>query len=171
LTQAGEGAWFACYTMVNRERKVEALLRQRGITSYVPVVQRLRQWHDRKKRIEQPLFPSYIFFRSTPGPLDHVLSTPGVAAVVRMAGRPVSIPHEEIENIARFARAIGESGQEPVRVTFEAGQHARILSGPFAGITGTVLAQRGGARVLVGVESLGIGFSVDVPAGSLDPVR
>jgi transcription antitermination factor NusG len=163
-----DAAWVACYTMVNREKQVDAYLRRRGIRSYLPLVTRMRQWHDRKKKLHQPLFPSYVFARVSPRSLDTVLATPGVAAVVRMAGRPVAIAEADIDNIERFARALTAVGAEPPRVTLEVGRRARIVAGAFAGVCGVVVAQRGDTRVLVGLESLGLGFGVDVPVSSLE---
>lgn len=154
--------------MVNREKQVDAFLRGRGIRSYLPLVTRMRQWHDRKKKLHQPLFPGYVFARVSPRSLEAVLAAPGVATVVRMAGRPVAIAEADIENIARFARALTAAGAEPARATLEVGQRARIVAGAFEGVRGVVVARRGDARVLVGLESLGTGFSVDVPVCSLE---
>ena len=53
--------WYACYTRSRHEKRVAERLRQRGHTVFLPLVERVRQWHDRKKRVPWPLFPSYVF--------------------------------------------------------------------------------------------------------------
>jgi transcription antitermination factor NusG len=154
--------WWACYTMSRSEKKVDALLRQRGCVSYLPMVDAVRRWSDRRKRVSMPLFPGYVFAQSEAHPLGEIMSTPGIAAVVRFGARPVLIPHDEIRNIARFAHAIAESGYRPSRVRLYEGQRVRVRSGPFEGVHGIVKEVRGRARVLVGLTSIGVGFEVDV---------
>jgi transcription antitermination factor NusG len=163
-------AWYACLTRARAEKKVTTLLTQRGVQSYLPVVPRLRQWHDRKKRVAIPLFPSYVFAKFEARGVLPILKTPGVASVVRFDGRLAAIPDADIENIARFAELLADSGYEPPPVRFEKGQRIKIVSGPFEGVYGTVVEARGRRRVLVGLETIGLGFEVDVPSTSVKPI-
>lgn len=168
--------WFACYTRARHEKKVDALLRERGHESYLPLVPRERQWHDRKKVVEFPLFPSYVFVRIRRDGLSAVLSTPGVSTVVRFGGRPVPIPEEEIENVRRFTAALreGEEGAEVESAPLVTeGQRVRVASGSFEGVRGIVIQRRGRDRVLiqVGVEAIRQGLKVEVPAEVLDPLE
>ena len=55
--------WFACYTRARHEKQVAIRLEQRSLESFCPVLPQERQWHDRVKLIEWPLFPSYEFVR------------------------------------------------------------------------------------------------------------
>lgn len=161
-------AWYACYTHSRSEKKVETLLRQRGIESFLPVVARERQWHDRRKVVPFPLFPSYVFARFDPTDMIPVLSTPGLSAVVKFDGRLAQIPDADIDNIARFARALSDHRLEvPPTVQYHKGQTVRITSGPFSGIQGIVTEVRGRRRVLVGLRTIGLGFEVDVACDSL----
>lgn len=162
--------WYACYTMARREKKVHARFGERGLESFLPIVPRTSQWHDRRKRIEWPLLPGYVFARFRLPELYHVLGTPGVSSVVRMNGLPAPISDEEIRNIARFATALAESKIEPRQVRFREGQRVRIVSGPFEGIEGIVLELRGRRRVLVGLRTIGLGFEVDVSDQALRPL-
>jgi len=164
--------WYACHTRARHEKQVESALRQRGFESYLPTYVRLRQWKDRKKQVDWPLFPGYVLSCFAVRDLSRVLSTPGVATVVRTNGRPAPIPTEEVENVRRFARALSQSGVEPVQVPFVAvGEAVRVRSGPFAGVLGVVLERRNRRRVLVGVEAIGSGLEIDIEDGLLEPVR
>ena len=164
-----EPQWYACYTRARHEKKVDGLLRQRGVESFLPLVSRQSQWHDRKKTVARPLFPSYVFARSTLDALGLALSTPGVATVVRTAGEPTPIPDQEIENVRRFAAALSSTEAQPELVPLlERGQRVRIISGPFEGVEATVVEQRGRQRVLLGLPALGQGFEIDADAGSLE---
>lgn len=113
-----ESRWYACYTRARHEKRVEHVLRERGIESYLPVVSRIQQWKDRKRRVEFPLFPSYVFGRFTLREMHAVLTTPGVSTIVRINGYPTPIPDRELDNIRRFAMAVADSGCEPEPAAF-----------------------------------------------------
>jgi transcription antitermination factor NusG len=167
-----EPHWYACYTRARHEKQVEQLLQQRGFESFLPLIPRVRQWKDRKKLVEFPLFPSYVFGRFTLTELHGVLTTPGVSTIVRASGYPTPIPERDIENVRRFAQAIAETGVEPEqRPYLEEGQWVRVLEGPFEGVEGIVIEQRGRKRVLVGVEAIGQGLEIDIDARLLKPIR
>lgn len=155
-------AWFAFYTRARQEKKVHARFQERGLQSYLPVVPRARQWHDRVKVLEWPLYPSYVFAQFPLTMLYEVLCVPGVACVVRVAGRPVPVSQKEIDNIRRFVGALTTTGVDPEPVPLHEGQRVRIVSGPFEGIEGIVREVRGRRRVLVGLPAIGFGFQVDV---------
>jgi transcriptional antiterminator RfaH len=55
--------WFVFYTKSRQEKKVNDLLLRHGFEPYLPLQKVLRQWSDRKKKVEVPLFNSYIFVR------------------------------------------------------------------------------------------------------------
>lgn len=167
-----EARWYACYTRARHEKQVEQLLRQRGFESYLPLIPMTRQWKDRKKLVEFPLFPSYVFGRFTLQEVHGVLTTPGVSTIVRTNGYPTPIPERDIENVQRFASAIVETGLEPEqRPFFAEGQWVKVLEGPFEGIEGVVIERRGRKRVLVGVEAIGQGLEIDIDTRLLKSIR
>ena len=55
--------WFALYTKARAEKKLGLALDRLGIENYLPLISEKRQWSDRVKVIESPLFKSYIFVR------------------------------------------------------------------------------------------------------------
>lgn len=166
-----EPRWYACYTRARHEKRVEGLLRERGIESYLPQVTRTRQWKDRRKRVGFPLFPGYVFGHFTLRQLHPVLSTPGVSTIIRINGYPTPIPGADIENVRRFVAALEATGTEPeVRPFLSAGQRVRVADGPFEGVEGVVIEQRGRRRVLVGLEAIGQGLEVDIPVRLLDAI-
>jgi transcription antitermination factor NusG len=164
--------WFACYTRARHEKRVEALLRERGFDSYLPTFPRVRQWKDRKKLIDWPLFPGYVFGQFPVGELYRVVSIPGVATIVRTNGRPVPVRFEDLENVRRFAQALADVDVAPELVPFVGvGQWVRVREGPFEGVCGVVLEQRNRRRVRVGVEAIGQGLEVDIDTRLLEPVE
>lgn len=166
-----ERRWYACYTRARHEKRVERVLRERGIESFLPLVPRLQQWKDRKKRIEFPLFPSYVFGRFTLKEVHAVLTAPGVSTIVRINGYPTPIPDREVENVRRFAAAIAASGVEPEAVPYvREGDWVRVVDGPFCGVEGIVVERRGRHRVLVGLHAIGRGLEVDIDVRLLKPI-
>ncbi len=163
--------WYACYTRGRHEKQVEILLREREIESYLPLVRARRQWKDRVKLVDWPLFPSYVFGRFAMDDLSRVLATRGVVGVIRVGDRPVALSEDEIENVRRFAAALGSAGVEPEpEPLVEKGLRVRICEGPFTGVEGVVAETSRGRRVLVGVRGIGQGFAVDVDVRCLKPV-
>jgi transcription antitermination factor NusG len=167
---ANSEPWFACYTRARQEKKVDRLLKQRRIESYLPLITRERSWHDRRKRMLWPLFPSYVFVRFPRSELVTILSTPGVATMVRLSGRLAPIPHDEIMNVANFAERYPAREELPRLVLFVPGQRVRVMHGEFEGITGVVIHSRGGKRIVVGLGSIGLGFEINVRAEVLEPI-
>jgi transcription antitermination factor NusG len=150
---------------------VALLLSRRNVQSYLPLAPRLRQWKDRKKTVELPMFPSYVFARFPVTDMHLVLSTPGMATIVSVSGKPVPIADEEIANVRRFADAIARGGIAATpRRYIETGQWVRIRNGPLQGVTAIVLERRNRKRVLVGLKAIGQGLEVDVDTNDLDPI-
>ncbi len=63
MTPSMEG-WYAAYTMPKFEKRIYGELVKKNVEAYLPVQQVFRQWSDRVKKIELPLFPNYIFVRN-----------------------------------------------------------------------------------------------------------
>ncbi|HEX8690996.1 MAG TPA: UpxY family transcription antiterminator [Longimicrobium sp.] len=163
--------WYACYTRGRHEKRVSTLLEQRGIEHFLPLHTRTEQWRDRKKRVDWPLFPSYVFVRFDLRELPRVLGVYGVVAVVRSGPAPAVIADEDIENVRRFAAAIDAHGMVPeLEPWVEVGERVRVDTGPLSGVEGVVVQRRGRTRVLVGLQTVGQGLSVELDAASLRPL-
>ncbi len=94
--------WLAVYTKPRCEKKVHHLLSVKGIESYCPLNKVNRQWSDRVKIVEEPLFKSYVFVRISPEDQTRVRMVDGVMNFVYWLGKPAEIRKEEIDTIRRF---------------------------------------------------------------------
>jgi len=141
--------WFAFYVAPHCEKSVYADLIHLGIESYLPVRKEIRQWSDRKKSIETPLFTSYVFgkiFRDDY--YTKIKFIDKIIKIVDIGGEIVSIPEKEVN----WLKKICESGYE-----FESGQmdmlqtgdKARLKSGPLRGLEGKVVWHRGESKFAV----------------------
>ena len=92
-----EKYWYAVYVRSRHEKKVYHLFEEKGIESSLPLIKTTRQWSDRKKKVEVPLFRGYVFVR-----LDidkdklHILQTDGVVKFISIRSKPSRIPDEQI---------------------------------------------------------------------------
>jgi transcription antitermination factor NusG len=163
--------WYACYTKARHEKRVHAGLVDRGIEAYLPLAPRVSQWKDRRKLVEWPLFPSYVFGRLHATELHRALTVPGVATLVKSSGRALVIPDDELENVRRFTWALANGLVEAEhRPFFAEGEWVEVTEGPLQGVRGVVVERRGRCRVLVGLRAIGQGLEVDVNVNILKAV-
>ena len=92
-------SWFAVQTRPRYERKVNGELQEKGLQTFLPLHSEVHQWSDRKRIVEMPLFPGYIFVRVTSSADDRVrvLRTNGVINFVGARNMGAPIPDSEIE--------------------------------------------------------------------------
>jgi transcription antitermination factor NusG len=89
---------------------VDRLLGRAGFETYLPLVERERQWADRKKKVEFPLFAGYTFARFPTERFLDVVRTPGVVTVVGGREEPTPVREEELEAVRRFTQGIRDTG-------------------------------------------------------------
>lgn len=162
--------WYACYTRPRAEWKAEEGLRREEIPSFLPSVRLTRQWGDRKRTIDWPLIPSYVFASFALSELGRVLRVPAVMEVVRVNGYPTPVRDEEVESLRLLAHGLPAAAALPeVAPLPEKGKLVRVVSGPFEGVTGIVVEHRSRRRLLVGIQAIGCGLEVDIEADALQP--
>lgn len=160
--------WYACRTRARAEKKVETRLERSGIETFLPLVEREREWADRTKRVAMPLFPGFVFARFPLTRLQPVMTTYGVATVLRPNGYPTPVRTEEIDSLRRLVEGANATGTAPEPADFlEPGEEVLVVSGPFQGMRGVLLEKRGGARVAVRIEALRQATSVEVGRGAV----
>lgn len=132
--------WYAVYTKSRHEYKAYTGLCQKSLTTFLPEMEVWSKRKDRKKKITVPLFPGYLFVNAVLDNETHltILKTVGVVRILgkKLNTEPLPVPEEKILAIQRILEKKVElfSLQYP-----KAGEPARIMDGPFAGIEGTVI--------------------------------
>lgn len=145
--------WFIFYTQFNHEKKVHEELLKCGYESYYPKMNTLKQWSDRKKWINSPIFPCYNFVYCEEKEICRILSTTGIVKVVSFSGERAFLNERDIELIRKL-----EIHQNAVTVTsqrFKDGEKIKIESGCFMGLTGTVVDSDEGNKLVLLLELLG----------------
>ncbi len=132
----------------------------RGFVSFLPLRRVRRQWSDRIKILEEPVFPGYLFCRIDLSHRLRVLNAPGVAQIVGVGRSPVPICETEIRSIQTLvASRLHLSPSDYISV----GQRIRIDRGPLAGVEGIVTqAENGKPRVVVAVTLLNRAVSAEI---------
>ena len=160
--------WFAARVRSNQERLALAHLNDRGYQPFAPSFKSERQWSDRKKLIEQYLFPGYIFCRFNPHERRAILTAPGIIDLVGFGRAPQPIADEEIQRVRRMV----ESGVYVSPYPFvEIGQTVLIERGPLAGLEGILVEAKGRFRLVVSINLLQRSVSAEVDRQCVRPIR
>ncbi len=144
--------WYAIYTKPRWEKKVDAVLQDKGIESYCPLTRTRKQWSDRVKIVEEPLFKSYVFVKVTDEDQLKVRMTNGVLNFVYWLGKPAIIKQVEIDRIKRFLNEFDNAQAVPMDLKVD--DKVIITSGILMDKAAKVLRNMGN-RVEVEIESLG----------------
>lgn len=144
--------WHAVYTKPRWEKKVFALLEERGITAYCPLNKIRRRWSDRFKVINEPLFKSYVFVKIGDEEMKNVRTTPGVVNFVYWNSKPAVIRELEINTIKKFLNEYDFVSAEPIQLV--PNQRIKILNGVLMNEEAIVIRSEKN-KVQVVLESLG----------------
>ena len=158
--------WYAIYTKSRNEKKVVDLLSEKDIENYLPLVKRVKQWSDRRKTVEEPLFSSYIFVRIMEKEHLSVLQTPGVVRFVTFERIKVPVRDVQIEAIRKYV----QTGIEDIanKDDFKPGRRVRVVRGPLIGLEGNLTEILGKQKVKVEIDAIGQSIFLNIPMGGLE---
>ncbi|WP_298150124.1 UpxY family transcription antiterminator [Flavobacterium sp.] len=144
--------WYVLYTNPKAERKTSEQLTKIGIENYCPLIATIRQWSDRKKKIEVPLFSSYIFVNLDEKDRNSVFSVKGVLRYLFWLGVPAIVKDHEIETIKKWLS--NEKAAFEIE-SIRPGDTMIIPDGPFKSHSGIVReVNKNNVRLVL--ESIGI---------------
>jgi transcription antitermination factor NusG len=154
-----EQKWFVIRTKPRWERKVANQIEKKEIEVYVPVIEKIRIWSDRKKKVREPMFSGYVFvFGNEEERLRAISQTIGAMSYIFFNKRPAVLRQEEIDYIRLSLKV-------PERITVEEkqikkGDFITVRRGPFRGMKGYVNDFKGEYKLTVNLEELSTAFSV-----------
>ena len=153
--------WYVLYTKPRNEKKTAKLLEEKGIEVYCPVREVMKQWSDRKKKVAEPVFPSYIFVRLEDYSQEQtsVLMTPGAVRFLFWLKKPGVVRDEEIIAIRQF---LDDYREAEITVNFSEGDNVVVTVGPLKEQQGQLLKIRGNKATLQ-VRSLGWNITAELP--------
>jgi transcriptional antiterminator NusG len=156
--------WFAVWTRSRHEQVVRAQLDEKQVTNFLPTLTKWSRWRDRRKQIEVPLFPGYVFARFPMTERLAVLKCAGVVSLVSVNGTPVPVPDAEVDSIRQLVESTLPYDPCP---TIKTGTMVEVVHGPLKGVVGRLTRKGTQARLVLAVNLIGQGVSVQVDAADV----
>jgi len=154
--------WFMVIVRSRSEHAVADLLRAKGYEVFLPLRKVRRQWSDRIRIQELPLFACNLFCRFEPNQALAVLKTSGVFSILEASGKPLPVPEKDIERLQKIL-CLDPFVDDCERV--EVGDVIEVLG---ARTIRGVITERGSVcRIVISLDSLGRAVSIKVPACAL----
>ncbi|MBO9732444.1 MAG: UpxY family transcription antiterminator [Chitinophaga sp.] len=165
--------WYVIYTRPRHEKKVAVQLSQANIVFFLPTLKTLRVYKDRKRNIDAPLFPSYIFIYVND--LDEyyrALSINGTLYYVRSGDKVAKVSETVIHNIRLL---LAEGNDQDIEVSdayFRPGKQVLIKDGIMTGLYGEIVEFKGTRKILIRITLMRRNILVTLPCNDLvaDPV-
>src|SRR5512142_513597 len=159
--------WYAVWTRSRHEQVVREQIELKGVEVFLPTITRWSRWKDRKKKIDWPLFPGYLFVRLDPQETLPVRACTGVVSIVSFEGKPMPIPDFEIDGIRRLIDS--DLQFDPCPFVRE-GDRVEVVHGPLKGVIGRLVRKGPHARLVLSVDLIAQAVSVTVDASDIQPL-
>jgi len=162
--------WYAIHTRSRHEFKVVDRLMQNGVEVFLPTVERISVWKDRKKKIAFPLFPGYLFVRIIPTyeTLITVLQTIGVVCFLGIKPlEPEAVGDNEINSLKLIVDNKYEVDPYPF---LKKGQRVRVKRGALMGVEGFLVEKSGKHSLVLSVDVLKEGIALKIDASDVEAI-
>ena len=159
-------SWFAIWTRSRHEHVVREQIERKHFDAFLPTITKWSRWKDRKKKIDWPLFPGYCFARFEQEEALSILKCTGVVNIVSVEGKPAPIPDHEIEGIRLLLESHLQYDPCPL---IREGMMVEVTHGALKGVVGRLVRKGAHARLILSVDLIGQGVSVEVDAADVKP--
>ena len=165
LFEEGPGLWFVLHTRSRQEKSLAEDLAGRGIRHFLPLVTKLRRWGNRKASVDEPLFPGYVFLR---GSRDEAFAADRTRRVAHII--PVADQQRLVWELRNLAQAIEQKTPLDPYPYLKRGIRVEVTSGPLRGLQGLIEARIGFDKLILAVDMLGQGVTVELLGASVEPL-
>jgi len=162
--------WHAVYIKSRAEKKAEAELQFKEIECFLPLQRKLRQWSDRKKWVEMPLIPGYLFVRTNNKDHITVLQSNYILSYVRFEGKAAIIPENQIEYLKLMLKQ-DNTEIEITQENFEPGQLIEVIAGPLIGLQGKLIRTNGKDKLAIELIQLGYSALIEISARDVSSIK
>ena len=160
-------AWYAIYTIVRHEKAVNSVLNQRNLETFLPLREKTRQWKDRQKTIQFPLFPGYLFVNMSLPERWNVLDIRGVVRILSKNGFPCSVPIHQIDAIKTLLKSNLVYNQSPYLTE---GAEVSVINGPLRGVKGKISAIKNQLKLILSIDFIQQGVVVSIDEKDIELV-
>jgi len=164
-----ESNWYAIHTRPRHEKWISWQLQEKRVLTFLPLLQQIHQWSDRRSKVEVPMFSCYAFVRiaQTTEERLKILLTPGVIGFVGSERQGTPIPDDQVENLRTAIRGKSPCALHPF---VSAGKRVRIRGGSLDGVEGILVRQGEDQSLVVSVELLQRSVSIRVEGYDIELV-
>lgn len=159
--------WYALKVRARGEAQIRTALERKSYETLLPTYKEPRQYSDRVKTIDAPLFPGYLFCRMDVTRRLPVLTTPGVDYILSINGEPDPLPEHEIAAIERLVHSGANARPWPF---LKSGNRVRVERGSFSGVEGILVSERGSDRLILSISMLERSVSLDIDRTWIRPL-
>ena len=146
--------WFVLYTKPRHERKLASRLEAAGWSVFCPLKKTIRQWSDRKKVIEEPLFSSLIFIECEEKDRNKVFINSSAQRYLFWLGKPAVVRRQEIQTLKQWLCNVNDHDESYTEL-ITSGSEVQVNGGPLMGQKGKIEEHRG-FQATIKLEPLGV---------------
>lgn len=162
-------SWYVLATLSRHERIALLELTNHGIETFFPTISEIHHWSDRRKRVEVPLFPGYVFINAVMSPEIRytAVCARGVTGFISMQGKPAEVPDQEVENIHRVLESHAQCAPYPF---LKIGQRVRVRGGALEGVEGRLVRFEGSKKLVVSINAISRSLVLHIDGYDIDVV-
>ena len=149
-------SWYVLRVSYSRELKVKALLDQRGVRTFVPMIRRKKTEGGKTEKKLVPAVGNLCFVHWTRPDIDDFIRGYGDSSPVhyywdRTSGCPMTVPEKAMEDFIKVSSSLDEALIYITQISdkLREGQSVKVKQGPFAGVTGKIVRIRKSRRIMV----------------------
>jgi len=158
-----EKCWFVLKTKTSNEKKTTKQLSEDGHTVFLPIIETVRQWSDRKKKVSSPLIPSVVFVNCHKKELNRFYEYTGVVSILKYLNEPAIVKEFEIQNLIILEKEFNGIETHVSNEKFEIGKLVQVVQGPFKNLIGESIKHNGKHRLMVKLDMLNAEYIVNIP--------
>lgn len=162
--------WYVIKTLSRAEKKTADRLTIAGYKSYLPLQTTIKQWSDRKKKVEIPLIPGVLFVYCIESELLKLYEIPGIYSILKLSGKYAIVHENEINNLKLLLKDQVELKEEDFE-TIKKGALIEVTQGPLQGIIATSIEHQRKYKVIIQFESIGRQFVVHIPRSQIRKIK
>ena len=151
--------WYAIYTRSRHEKVAHQMLLKGGVESFLPVINVLSRWKDRRKWVQKPLFPGYLFALGRRAEVDLWRRIRGVVDIVSNGDGPIPVPDKQVEAVRQMVDERVPLDPWPY---MRSGRAVRVKYGPLAGLEGFIVRRKKSYRLVISVDLLGRSVATEI---------
>ncbi len=156
--------WWVVHVRSRQEKLAAREAHARRIPLFLPLYEQIMRRDGRRRASYLPLFPGYLFFRGGLDVRSEMLKTNLCVRILEVCDQ-ASLASDLLQ-----IRKLQLAGEPLVaHPELKAGDTVRVTDGPFRGISGVILTEKGKTRLIVAVRFIHRAVSVELPRDVLVP--